>query len=185
MTSHRPYHHGDLRAELLRAAIETIEEAGLGALTLRSVARRAGVSHTAAAYHFGDKAGLLTAIAVDGYRRLGEALGGAEHCGTFLDVGVAYVEFAVSHRAHFAVMFRPELLHADDEMLRRARARTAEILYGTSEPSDDELADGLAAWAIVHGLATLWLDGNIPPRLGRDPAVVARLVAARLATPAG
>ena len=59
----RPYHHGDLRPALLRAAVETIEQAGPAAMSLREAARRAGVSHTAAAYHFGDKAGLLTAVA--------------------------------------------------------------------------------------------------------------------------
>ena len=183
MTSHRPYHHGDLRTALVRAAVAAIEEAGPAALTVRSVARRAGVTHTAAAYHFGDKAGLLTAIAVEGYRQLGDALDAARRDGTFLDVGVAYVEFAVDHRAYFAVMFRPELLHRDDDELLRARARTAELLYGTSSPTDADLVDGVAAWSIVHGLATLWLDGNVPSRLGSDPAAVARTVAARLHAP--
>jgi AcrR family transcriptional regulator len=183
MASHRPYHHGDLRAALVRAAVLTIEEAGLAALTLRSVARRAGVTHTAAAYHFGDKAGLLTAIAIEGYGRLGDALDAARRDGSFLDVGVAYVEFAVDHRAYFEVMFRPELLHPDDDQLLRARARTATMLYGTPSPTDADLVDGVAAWAIVHGLATLWLDGNVPTGLGSDPAAVARTVAARLRTP--
>jgi hypothetical protein len=77
-------------------------------------------------------------------------------------------------------MFRPELLHRDDADLRRARARTAEMLYGTKAPTIEQLADGAAAWAIVHGLATLWLDGNLPPQLGDDPATVTRLVASRL-----
>ena len=57
------------------------------------------------------------------------------------------------------------------------------MLYGTSAPTDDELVDGVAAWAIVHGLATLWLDGNVPSRLGSDPAAVARTIATRLRTP--
>jgi AcrR family transcriptional regulator len=183
MTSQRPYHHGDLRAALLRAAVETIEQAGLTALTLRHVARRAAVTHTAAAYHFGDKAGLLTAVAVDGYRLLGDSLGAARRAGTFLDIGVGYVEFAVTHRAYFEVMFRPELLHRDDGALLEARARTAEMLYGTHSPTDDELVDGIAAWAIVHGFATLWLHGNVPSRLGSDPLAVARTVAARLRPP--
>ena len=180
MTSHRPYHHGDLRAAVLRAAIDIIGDAGPAALSLRQVARRAGVTHTAAAYHFGDKAGLLTAIAVDGFDLLGEALEAARAGGEFLEVGVAYVNFAVSHRAHFAVMFRPELLHRDDVGLRRARERTSEILYGSAAPTTDQLADGIAAWAIVHGLATLWLDGNLPAPLGDDPQTVTRLVASRL-----
>src|SRR6516162_2006808 len=104
----RPYHHGDLRPALLRAAVEAIGEAGPAAVSLRQVARRAGVTHAAAAYHFGDKAGLLTAVAAEGYRLLGEALAAARSAGSFLDVGVAYVRFAVDHRAHFEVMYRPE-----------------------------------------------------------------------------
>ena len=185
MTSHRPYHHGDLRAALLRAAVEAIDDGGPAALSLRQVARRAGVTHTAAAYHFGDKAGLLTAIAVEGYRRLGDTLADAGAHGRFLDVGAAYVTFAVTNRAYFEVMFRPELLDREDEELRQARARTAHILYGTDAPSADQLADGVAAWAMVHGLATLWLDGNVPPQLGDDPTAVTRLVAARLNTRRG
>ena len=66
----RPYHHGQLRPALLRAAVETIADAGPAAMSLREVARRAGVTHAAAAYHFGDKAGLLTAVAAQGYRML-------------------------------------------------------------------------------------------------------------------
>jgi AcrR family transcriptional regulator len=182
MTSQRPYHHGDLRAALLRAAVDTIGERGPAALSLRQVANRAGVTHTAAAYHFGDKAGLLTAIAVEGYRRLGDALDAAGKSGAFLDVGVAYVNFAVTDRAYFDVMFRPELLHRDDQELHDARARTAQILYGTSAPTTEQLADGVAAWAIVHGVATLWLDDNLPPELGNDPTTVTRLVASRLST---
>jgi AcrR family transcriptional regulator len=184
MTSHRPYHHGDLPAALLRSAIEVIGEHGVHALSLRQVSGRAGVSHTAAAYHFGDKAGLLTAIAVEGHRRLGVALDSARRGGTFLDVGIAYVDFAVSNRAHFEVMFRPELLHREDPELRDARARTAQILYGTKRPSAEQLADGVAAWAIVHGVATLWLDDNLPAQLGSDPKVVTRLIASRLRPPA-
>ncbi len=183
MTSHRPYHHGDLRAALLCAAVDAIGEGGLAALSLRRVAGRAGVSHTAAAYHFGDKAGLLTAIAVEGYRRLGDELDAARRGGGFLDVGVAYVNFAVTNRAYFEVMFRPELHHRDDDDLRQARARTAQLLYGTNAPTTEQLADGVAAWAIVHGLATLWLDDNLPPQLGDDPTTVTRLVASRLRRP--
>jgi AcrR family transcriptional regulator len=179
MTSHRPYHHGDLRAALLRAAVGSIADGGPAALSLRRVAGRAGVSHTAAAYHFGDKAGLLTAVAVEGYRRLGDELEAARR-GSFLDVGVAYVNFAVTNRAYFEVMFRPELHHRGDDDLLKARARTAEILYGTKTPTTQQLADGVAAWAIVHGLATLWLDDNLPTQLGDDPTTVTRLVASRL-----
>jgi len=180
----RPYHHGDLRPALLRAAVETIGQAGPAAMSLREAARRAGVSHTAAAYHFGDKAGLLTAVAAQGYRMLTEELRSARDAGRgFLEVGVAYVRFAVSHRAHFEVMYRPELYRRDDPEVREARAAAAVLLYGTATPDAGQLAAGAAAWSLVHGLATLWLNGNLPGQLGDDPEDITRLVARYLSIP--
>ena len=177
----RPYHHGDLRPALLRAAVETITEAGAAAMSLREVARRAGVTHAAAAYHFGDKAGLFTAIAAEGYRELGEALReAAEARRGFLEMGVAYVRFAVTHRAHFEVMYRPELYHPQDPEVGRARAGAAVLLYGTASPDAAQLAAGAAAWSLVHGLATLWLNGNLPEQLGHDPEEITRIVAPHL-----
>ncbi len=118
-----PYHHGDLRAALVEAAVRTIEDVGPAAMSLREVARRAGVTHPAATYHFGDKAGLLTAVAAQGYRLLGDALRQAqERTADFLEVGVAYVRFAVTHRAHFEVMYRPELYDTADSALKEAEA---------------------------------------------------------------
>ena len=181
----RPYHHGDLRAALLRAAVDSIGEAGPAAMSLREVARRAGVSHAAAAYHFGDKAGLLTAVAAQGYRMLTEELRRARDAGRgFLEVGVAYVRFAVTHRAHFEVMYRPELYRPDDADVREARAAAAVFLYGTAAPDARRLAAGAAAWSLVHGLATLWLNGNLPEQLGDDPEQITRLVARYLSMPA-
>ena len=177
----RPYHHGDLRRALLRAAVETIGDAGPAAMSLREVARRAGVTHAAAAYHFGDKAGLLTAVAAEGYRLLGEALRDARP--GFLEVGVAYVLFAVSHRAHFEVMYRPELYNPDDADVREARAAAAVLLYGSASPGEEELAAGVAAWSLVHGLAMLWLNGNLPEGLGHDPEEITRIVAPHLRVP--
>src|SRR5947207_11340311 len=104
------YHHGDLRRALMAAAIEAIGEHGPAAVSLRDLARRANVSHAAPAHHFKDKAGLLTAIAVDGYDMLGDALrADAGQAGPLLDVGASYVRFALEHPAHFEVMFRPDL----------------------------------------------------------------------------
>ena len=180
----RPYHHGDLRPALLRAAVEAIGQAGPATTSLREVARRAGVSHAAAAYHFGDKAGLLTAVAAQGYRLLAEELRGARDAGRgFLEVGVAYVRFAVRHRAHFEVMYRPELYRPEDPQIRQARAATAVLLYGTASPDAGQLAAGAAAWSLVHGLATLWLNGNLPEGLGHDPEEITRRVAPYLRPP--
>jgi AcrR family transcriptional regulator len=181
----RPYHHGDLRPALLRAAVEVIGQSGPAAMSLREVARRAGVSHAAAAYHFGDKAGLLTAVAAQGYRMLTEELRGAREArSSFLEVGVAYVRFAVRQRAYFEVMYRPELYRRDDAEVREARAAAAVLLYGTESPDAGQLAAGAAAWSLVHGLATLWLNGNLPPQLGNDPEEITRQVARYLSIPA-
>src|SRR5580704_6372624 len=181
----RPYHHGDLRPALVRAAVEVIGESGPATMSLREVARRAGVSHAAAAYHFGDKAGLLTALAAQGYRMLTEELRSARDARSgLLEVGVAYVRFAVSHRAHFEVMYRPELYRRDDAEVREARAAAAVLLYGTASPDVGQLAAGAAAWSLVHGLATLWLNGNLPPQLGSDPEEITRLVTRYLSIPA-
>ncbi|MEU8296652.1 TetR/AcrR family transcriptional regulator [Micromonospora sp. NPDC048909] len=185
MTGTRGYHHGDLRRALLDAAVEVIEESGPAAVSLRDLARRAGVSHAAPAHHFGDKAGLLTVLAVQGFEMLAEALRGAGD--DLLDAGVAYVDFAVRHRAHFEVMFRPELYRADAPEVRAAREGAGDALRagvagrpardgGPADPG----RDALAAWSIVHGFATLWLAGALPARVGDDPQRAARAVIRRL-----
>jgi AcrR family transcriptional regulator len=187
MTERRPYHHGDLRRALLSAAVVAIEETGPTALSLRELARRAGVSHAAPAHHFGDKAGLLTALAAEGFELLGAALAEArERTGSFLEIGVAYVRFAVDHRAHFEVMFRPELYDRDEPRLVAARERAGEALSGGLATMPDAPVGGearpveLAAWSIVHGFATLWLGGALPPDVGKDPETAARSVIRRL-----
>jgi AcrR family transcriptional regulator len=179
----RPYHHGDLPRALLEAAIQAIHEVGPAAVSLRDLARRTGVSHAAPAHHFGDKAGLLTAVATDGFRRLATTLGETyQATGSFLEVGVAYVRFAVTHRAHFEVMFRPELYRTDDPELVRAQDAARALLYppaaeAANRPDGDDVRAGVAAWSLVHGLATLWLNQNLPPQLGDDPEQITREVA--------
>jgi AcrR family transcriptional regulator len=179
----RPYHHGDLPRVLLDTAIQAIAEVGPAAVSLRDLARRAGVSHAAPAYHFGDKAGLLTAVAADGFQRLAVTLREAyQTTGSFLEVGVAYVGFAVTHRAHFEVMFRPELYHTDDPELIQARDAARSLLYPpaaetANRPDGGDVRAGVAAWSLVHGLATLWLNHNLPPQLGDDPEQITRQVA--------
>lgn len=178
------YHHGDLRRAVLAAAVEAIEERGLGLLSLRDVARRAGVSHTAPVHHFGDKAGMLTALATEGFDLLAQALGpGDGETIDLVDAGVIYVQFAVDHRAHFEVMFRPDLHHPDEPALAVARDRAGDLLTNTVVAATDtppgqqtELAS-VAAWSLVHGFATLWLAGALPEQIGQDLQGSARSVA--------
>jgi AcrR family transcriptional regulator len=172
------YHHGDLRRALLAAAVEAIEEGGAAAVSLRDLSRRSGVSHAAPQHHFGDKAGLLTALAVQGYELLTDALTQAGP--DLLDVGVAYVRFAAEHRAYFEVMFAPTLYHADADEVVAARELAAKALraglQSVSVHKRQSEAASLAAWSIVHGFATLWLAGALPPRVGDDAAAAARPV---------
>ncbi|MEU8157796.1 TetR/AcrR family transcriptional regulator [Micromonospora sp. NPDC048986] len=185
MTDPRTYHHGDLRRALLAAALDAIDEVGPAALSLRDLARRAGVSHAAPAHHFGDKAGLLTALAAQGFDLLAQALTAAD--GDPLEAGVAYVDFAVTRRAYFEVMFRPEFYRADDAELIAARGRAGAVLRAgvaalpTGSAPVDPGRDALAAWSIAHGFATLWLAGVLPDRVGDNPRAAARTVLTRLA----
>ncbi|MFF1833824.1 TetR/AcrR family transcriptional regulator [Streptomyces sp. NPDC058231] len=173
MSSERTYHHGDLRRAVLTAALDVIRTEGPDALSLRDLARRAGVSHAAPAHHFGDRTGLLTAIAAEGYGLFADALTDAPD---LRERGVRYVRFATDHPAHFQVMFRPELHRADDPELLAAKARAAralsagvDALPAPGRGTDSRLA-GVAAWSLAHGYATLLLSGNLTGPLGdRNP----------------
>ncbi|MER7013674.1 TetR/AcrR family transcriptional regulator [Saccharopolyspora sp. NPDC000359] len=177
----RPYHHGDLRAALLSTAVEMITEHGTAQLSLRELARRAGVSHAAPRHHFGDKPGLFTALAAEGQQLLTAQLLAAAP--DLREMGVRYVEFAVRHPGHFEVMQRPEVCRAEDPDLRAARAATARALRaglpgGLGEAEADRAA--LAAWSLAHGFATLALSGSLPSRVG-DTAEAFREIADLLA----
>src|SRR5215472_6287822 len=109
------YHHGDLPTALLAAVESAVADHGVSGLSLRDVARRAGVSHSAPAHHFGSKAGLLTAFATQGYLWLSEtvlaelaAMRPADPAAELATAGRGYVRFAIAHPAHFEVMFRPD-----------------------------------------------------------------------------
>ena len=129
----KDYHHGNLRNALIDAAVAEIADVGLSAMSLRKVAARVGVTHPAASHHFGDKTGLLTALAAEGYRSLADALRSAHgEGGDLLDLGVAYLRFAHDHRPLFEVMFRPELLQTDDAELVAAQAASGGELRGAS-----------------------------------------------------
>ena len=161
----RSYHHGDLRAQLLGRAAEIIARDGVEAFSLRAVAAELGVSHTAPRHHFGDRPGVLTALATQGWTLLGEVLETAVPLG-FAEVGAAYVLFAVSHPGHFAVMHAPDLVHPQDPSLVAASTRTRRVLLdgvaAVAPGARDEVAvKAAAAWALVHGLATLALSGDL------------------------
>ncbi|WP_280365266.1 TetR/AcrR family transcriptional regulator [Nocardia wallacei] len=165
------YHHGDLRATLLQAAAEQIATEGVDAVSLRALAQRAGVSHAAPAHHFGNKQGLLTALAVEGFELLADELRSA--AGDFREVAVAYIRFARRHPGHFDVMFRRDLLRGDDERLDAARNHSgAELRSGVREldvAPEGQPAAQLAAWSLVHGFASLWREGALEgSQLGGD-----------------
>lgn len=175
----RRYHHGNLRAALLAAAEEEIQAVGPAQLSLRELARRVGVSHAAPAHHFGDKRGVFTALAAEGFRLLHQRttpeLAGP---GALLHTGQRYVEFALDHPAHFAVMFDATLLDDTDPDLVRERTTAFDVLFeavgAATGATGDELAmQAMTAWVVVHGLATLWLTGNLPYE--RDSRLVAQV----------
>lgn len=187
MTSSRTYHHGDLRRAVLSAALDVIRTEGPAALSLRDLARRAGVSHAAPAHHFKDRTGLLTAIATEGYELFADALADAPD---LRERGVRYVRFATEHPAHFQVMFQPELCRPDDPDLVAAKLRASvELRAGVSglpaagRGEDTRLA-GMAAWSLAHGFATLLLSGNLGGAVGgRDPEEVFRALTALMFAP--
>ncbi|WP_026248964.1 TetR/AcrR family transcriptional regulator [Streptomyces sp. LaPpAH-108] len=178
------YHHGDLRRAVLTAALDAIAAEGPAGLSLRDLARRAGVSHAAPAHHFKDRTGLLTAIAAEGFGLLAEAVREAPD---LREAGVRYVRFAREHPAHFQVMFSPELLRADDLELTTARALAGDALsavVAAVDPGDrgpDARLASVAAWSLAHGFATLLLGHNLDaPVGGQDPEEVFHALTAML-----
>jgi AcrR family transcriptional regulator len=195
------YHHGDLRAALVRAATEILESEGLEKLSLRSVARQVGVSHAAPYHHFPDRMHLIAAVARVGFEGLTAAMRAgiaalpddADALDKIDAIGVAYVGHATEHPATFQVMFRPELT-GDPEAhpeLQAAGSESFGVLVetivlaqetGLVAPGDPQpLAIG--AWSAVHGVSVLWVDG--PLRLkehfgNRTVDELARLVTAQV-----
>lgn len=161
------YHHGDLRAACLRAARELLEEDGSAGLSLRAVARRAGVSATAPYRHYADRDALVSAVAAQGYRELAEYLAAAHPSPTTPDelaaVAIAYVRFALERPALFRVMFA-EPCDPDSEERVAATAAISEYLRGVVRgafPGADTESLSTTVWALVHGLAFLHLDGKL------------------------
>jgi AcrR family transcriptional regulator len=187
----RPYHHGDLRAALIAAGLAILAEQGAAALTVRAAARRAGVSHNAPYRHFADKEALLAAIAEEGFNELAGALerarlfAGAAPRAQLEETGWAYVRFALDHPQHVRVMFGsliPSGERPPGPAVAGARAFGVLVaivqagqLVGTFIPGQPRQV-AVTAWALVHGLALLLLDRQVPSALaGGDPEAFVRL----------
>lgn len=182
------YHHGTLRNALIEAARAVLEERGPDAFSLREAARRAGVSPAAPGHHFGDARGLLTALATVTSRSFGDALEqadvGCDRIARLRAQGIAYVRFALAHRAAFDLIWRRGLVDAEDAELKAANQRAFLILdrvvrgedAAGASPCEADAAASLAAWSMVHGFAQLALSGVF----GADEGAAERAVDALL-----
>ena len=176
MPKKKNYHHGDLKNALIKAGVEILAKDGVIGLSLRKVAARAGVSHTAPYSHFVDKQALIAAISTEGFRQLYERMSAvAEEYKTkpsmqLIEVGWAYVQFALDDRDRFKVMFSgilekekiyPEFVTESQRNFQLVKMvveanQAAGVLR--SGPSD---LVALSAWAIIHGFSMLLLEGQI------------------------
>jgi AcrR family transcriptional regulator len=168
--SRSAYHHGDLRNALLDSASALAREDGAERLSLREVARRAGVSHAAAYNHFTDKNDLLRALAVRAFEVLGQRMRAVDAAGSLEleDMAVAYLLFAAHHGAEFRFMFQRSLCMPEGEFdpieqaSRNAQAVLREFVVklqaeGRLAPGDpDEIA--LITWSLIHGMTSIFLE---------------------------
>src|SRR5690625_1355374 len=157
------------------------QEVDPGAISLRELARRAGVSHSAPVHHFGTRQGLLTALAAAGFTSLCQAL--EVHRDDIYEMGVAYVMWGLDHPGHYAVMWQPKLLDESQTELRFARDRAWELLAGAVPRNGDSGGNGgpaaaYAAFSLVHGLVSIWLNGALP--LPSNPRAIADRKSTRL-----
>jgi AcrR family transcriptional regulator len=187
-----PYHHGDLRRALVQAALEMLTEVGPAQLSLRAVARRAGVSEAAPYRHFADKETLLACVAEEGFRALGVEVTSAiddlvDPAERFRAHGLAYVRFALGNPQHYRLMFGPEVAEKQSHPGLEAAAegaylRLEESLGFCSEAGLLRRAEvstmAVAAWSVVHGFSSLVIDGQIRELAGRGPSTEAMTMAA-------
>jgi AcrR family transcriptional regulator len=184
------YHHGDLAATLLQAAGKILEKEGIAALTIRALARRAGVSHAAPSRHFPDRDALLAALAAEGFAQLGAAQKAAAASGGLRAMGEAYVAFALENPQRFRLLFGGVAI-AKHVPLREIASKVFDGLSGAlaeRTPAAEGARDAsIAAWALVHGLALLLLEEKIATGAlrGRDRAAFVRDVLSSIRFAAG
>jgi AcrR family transcriptional regulator len=180
-----PYHHGALRDALLEAAERVLERDGLAGLTLRAVAREAGVSHAAPTHHFGDLTGLVSELAAIGFRQFNAAMAAAGASGTSLmEKGSArakaYVAYAQAHPGMYGLMFRTERLDMTRPSLcEAAKASFAGLAGAIGASRHEQIAEEALtleqaaaiarAWSLVHGFTMLLLDDRLSGILRRLP----------------
>ena len=177
----KPYHHGNLKNALLQAGMQLLEQDGLSGLSLRSIAARVGVSHTAPKNHFGSLRGLLTALAAEGFvlhaATMQQGVDAAtDPTGRQRAAMVGYVDFARAHPQLFALMFSPFYCDISDPALHAAGQASRAVLAGISKGLDRDKADQPGAvrqaemmlWSLVHGYATLLLNGHFHASSMRD-----------------
>jgi AcrR family transcriptional regulator len=181
-----PYNHGALRDAVLQAAERVLERDGLAGLTLRAVAREAGVSHAAPTHHFGDLSGLVSELAAIGFRQFNAAM--AASCAPdtpFPAMGLArakaYIAYAQAHPGMYGLMFRSERLDYSRPSLHEAAEASFAGLTNAIAASRHEHIEQEAltleqaaavarAWSLVHGFTMLLLDGRLEDILRRLPA---------------
>jgi len=181
MTTAAAEQHGDVRRLVLDAAIAIIESEGAESLSMREVARRAGVSHQAPYHYFGDRSGIFAAISEEGFTLLAEAFRRVEFTEVIASKAgfITYLTFARQHSGHFRVMFRGDICGVSTHEATGAAADDAfnELLkmvsrtIGTSTDTDEAMTFAIMLWSQAHGLATLVLDGPLERKLppGADP----------------
>jgi len=183
------YHHGNLHAACVDAGVRLVEQEGPDAVTIRGVARIAGVSHTAPLHHFRDREELLDAVADRGFGILVERLDGSLAPGATASAalrayGRAYVDHAVAHPGLFTLMFRPTAAMQGEGAYRRLIDLCAAAQMAGELPGDDRFRLALLLWSAVHGLASLYVTANLASGLvagqPTDPAVATTTVLADL-----
>ena len=172
----KTYHHGDLKNALIKAGVDILAKDGVEGLSLRKVAQKVGVSHTAPYAHFADKQALIAAISTEGFRLLYEQLVAirgkyrSAPAHQLVEAAWAYVRFAQDHPAHFRVAFSSAVEHEKEypalvEMTRKSFGEVVGIVEACQvsallRPGPvDVLA--VSVWSIVHGFASLLIEGQI------------------------
>lgn len=175
MVERDAYHHGDLRVALIKAGESVLQETGIDRFSLRQVARKVGVSHSAPAHHFGDANGLLNAIAADGFKRLLALMvqhhtqNGPDPRAAFIGSGIGYLVFAKSAPATFGLMFGPvdarpkssELIDAGNAAFEHLAVNVEGLTGRTRDTDPIVMQDIMACWSMVHGFSSLLLSGGL------------------------